>query len=139
MNRKQFLFVLIALAVIGSAGLILLNRKKESWTIREARMGDKVMPDFKVNDVAGLHIKGKDGADFNVVFTNGFWRVRERNDHEANYQQIRDLLIKLRDAKVVQAETIGHSDLGHVDLNEPGKGNGSGTLIEFVDKQGKVI
>jgi Domain of unknown function (DUF4340) len=139
MNRKQFVFVLIALAIIGGAGLILRNRKQESWTVREARMGDKVMPDFKINDVAALHIKGKDGSNFNVVFTNGLWRVRERNDHEANYHQIRDLLIRLRDAKVVQAETTSRSELGQVDLAEPGKGNGSGTLIEFMDKQGKVI
>lgn len=137
MNRKQFILVLLALALIGGAGLVLLHRNQESWTIREAKAGDKVLPNFRLNDAAAIHIKGS--ADLNVVRKNGLWCVRERGDYPADYQQIRDLLIRIRDLKVVQSEKIGPSQLGRVDLDEPGKGTGGRTLIEFTDAQGKVL
>src|SRR4051794_37403767 len=120
MNRKQFIMVLVALAIIGGAGLVLLKHRKESWTVRESKMGDKVLPNFKFNEVAAIHMRG--GAELNVTFTDGLWRVRERGGYAANYPQIRDLLLKIRELKVVQSETIGPSQLARVQLEEPGKG-----------------
>lgn len=137
MNRKQLILLLVALAIVGGAGLVLLNQKKESWNVPEARMGDKVLPNFRYNDVAAIHVKGS--SDLNVVRTNDSWRVRERSDYPANFHLISDLLIKLKNLKVVQSEMVGPSELSHVELDEPGKGAGSGTLVEFKDAQGKVI
>lgn len=137
MNRKQLILLLMVLAVIGGAGLVLLNQHKQSWSVHEAKMGDKVLPKFQPNDVAAIHIKGT--ADLNVVRENDVWRVKERSDYPANFGQISDLLIKLRDLKVVEAETVGSSDLARVNLDEPGKGVDSGTLVEFKDGQGKVL
>ncbi len=137
MNRKQLIFLLVAMAVIGGAGLVLLNQHQESWAVHEAKMGDKVLPNFQPNDVAAIHIKG--GSDLNVVHKNDLWHVQERGDYPANFGQISDLLIKLRDLKVVEAESIGPSDLARVNLDEPGKGSDSGTLVEFKDGQGKVL
>jgi hypothetical protein len=137
MNRKQLIFLLVVMGIIGSAGLVLLKQKKESWTAREAKMGDKVLPNFQYNDVAAIHIKG--GSELNLARKNGLWRVQERSDYPADFHQISDLLIKIRNLKVVQADEIGPSQLASVDLNEPGKGSGSGTLVEFKDAQGKVL
>ncbi|HZQ48409.1 MAG TPA: hypothetical protein VFC07_15435, partial [Verrucomicrobiae bacterium] len=137
MNRKQLILLLAALAIVGGAGLVLLNKKKESWSVPEARMGDKVLPNFRYNDVAAIHIKG--ASDVNVVRANDVWRVRERSDYPANFHQISDVLIKMRELKVVQSETVDPSELSRVELDEPGKGPGSGTLVEFKDVQGKVI
>ena len=118
MNRKQFILVLLALAIIGGAGLVLLNRNKQSWSVREAKVGDKVLPNFRFNDVALIHVKSG-VSDFNVERKDGFWRVRERGDYAANYPQIKDLLIRIRDLKVVQADTLGPSQFGRVDLESP--------------------
>jgi hypothetical protein len=137
MNRKQLIFLLMILAIVGGAGLILLNRGKESWAAPGAKMGDKVLPNFRYNDVAAIRIRG--GSDLNVVRKDDNWRVQERGDYPANFHQISDLLIKMKDLKVVEAETVGSSDLSRVELDEPGKGPGSGTLVEFKDGQGKVL
>jgi hypothetical protein len=137
MNRKQFIFLTIALAFIGGAGLILFKRNQASWTALEVKMGDKVLPNFRFNDVAAIHVKG--GSDVNVLRKNGQWIVQERSDYPANYHQVKELLMKIRDLKVVQSETIGRSQLSRVNLDEPGKSSGGGTLIEFKDERGKVI
>src|SRR5436190_4601641 len=119
MNRNQFAFLLLALAVVGSAGLLLLKRNHQAWSAREAKAGDKVFPSFRFNDVAVIHVKSS-AADFNVERKDGVWRVREDGDYPANYSQIKDLLLRMRDIKVVQSDTIGPSQLSRVGLEPPG-------------------
>jgi hypothetical protein len=136
-NRKQFILVLLALALIGGAGLVLLRRNQQSWSVREAKAGAAVLPSFRFNDVAAIHIKGS--SEFNLVHKNGLWSIPERADYPANYNQIKELLIKVRDLKVVQAETIGPSQLSRVQLEAPGNASGSGLLLEFKDAQGNGL
>jgi hypothetical protein len=136
MNLKQLILLLIMLAVIGSAGLILYHRNQDSWAVPEARMGDKVLPDFQPNHVAAIHIKG--ALDLNLAHENDGWRVRERHNYPANFHQISDVLIKLKSLKVVEADTAEPSDLARVNLAGPGTENGGGTLVEFKDAQGQV-
>ena len=138
MNRKQFMMVLLAGTIIGGAGLILLHRNRQSWAAGEAKMGDKVVPGFRFNDVTSIHIKGG-GSEFNVTRKGGVWRLAERGDYAANYPQIKDLLIKIKDVRVLQSERIGPSQLGRVNLEEPGSGPGGGTLLEFKDGRGSVL
>lgn len=126
---------MVAVALIGGAGLILLKRKKQTWTVHETKLGGKVLSNFRFNDVATIHIKGT--SDVNVERKDGFWRVRERYNYPANFRQVSDFLIKIRDLKIVQSEPIGASQLAYVDLDEPGKNPGGGTLLEFKDEQGK--
>ena len=76
--------------------------------------------------MAALAAKAGFSSDLNLMHTNGLWRVLERGDYLADYQRIRDLLFKIKDVKVAQSERIGPSQLGRVDLDEPGTGTGSG-------------
>lgn len=138
MNRSQFLTMLAALALVGSAGLILLHRDGQTWTAHEAMVGAKVLPGLQINDVAVIHIKGGN-LDFNVVHTNGAWCVRERNDYPAAYGAIRDLLLKLRDLSVAQSDLIGPTELARLNLNPPGTPTNSATLLEFKDEHGRLL
>lgn len=137
MNRRQFLFTLAALALVGWAGLVLLRQSQRAWSNREARVGDKALPNFHLDEVAAIHIKGS--SDVHVARKDGLWRVRERADYPANFQQVKSLLLKMQDLKVVQSEEIGPSQLAQVDLEEPGKGACGGALLEFENAQGKLL
>ncbi len=137
MSRKQFILVLLALCLIGGAGLALFKRNQKTWNVREAKVGEFVIPDFHPNDVAAIHIKEE--SDFRVIRTNGIWRVPDRYDYPANFRQVSELLLDIKKLKVMQSEVVGQSLRGRVDLNDPGKGPGSGELVEFEDANGKVI
>jgi len=137
MNRKQFIILLLALAIISTAGVLVLNRHKQSWTVREAKVGEKLLPNFHPNDVAAIHIKS--AVDLNIENKDGAWRVRERGNYPANYNQIKNLLVRIKDIKIVQSDDIGPSQRPRIELGEPGTGAGSGTLIEFKDAQGNVL
>jgi hypothetical protein len=64
--------------------------------------------------------------------------VRERNNYPADYKEISDFLIKLKDLKVVQTEKIGSSQLARLSL-VPGQGTNSATVMELKDQKDKTI
>jgi len=137
MSRKQFILVLVALCIIGGAGLTLFKRGQKTWNVREAKVGEFVLPNFKPNDIAAIHIKAR--SDFRIVRTNGIWRVPDRYDYPANFSRISELLLDVKQLKVMQSEVVGSSLRSRVDLAEPGGGPGSGQLVEFEDATGKVV
>jgi hypothetical protein len=137
MNRNQLILLVGALIILGGAGLVLHNRDQESWNSAGDKLGQKVLPNFQINDVAAIRIQGAD--ELNLVKKDDRWDVQERNDYPANFSQISDLLIKIGDLKIAQAEPIDSSQLGRMHLAEPGQGPDSATLIEFKDAQGKVL
>lgn len=138
MNRKQFLMVLLALAIVGGAGLVLLHSNQRSWMVHEAKVGDKLLPGFQMNDVAAIHVRGND-TDFTIVHSNDLWCVSERANYPADFALIRDLLFKVRDLKVVQSDVIGSNELARLALDPPGAGTNSATLLEFKDRSGKLL
>ena len=80
-----------------------------------------------------IHIKGS--SELNLVKKDDSWRVQERGDYPANYNEISDFILKAADLKVLQAEPIGASQLGRMELEE-GK---SATLLEFKGAGGKSL
>jgi hypothetical protein len=138
MNRKQFLILVIALLVLGGAGLALFWQDIAAYRASGAKIGAKLLPDLKLNEVAQVRLQDAK-SQVTLVKKDNAWLVRERGDYPANVQDIGDLLIKLAELKVVQSETVGESLLPRLDLAAPGRREGSGTLIEFKDAAGKPL
>lgn len=147
MNRKQFLILVIVLVVLGGAGLALFWQDIAHYRESGARIGAKLLPDFKVADVAQVRLQDAH-SEVTLVNKGDRWVVQERGDYPANVQDISSLVVKLLELKVTQAETVGASLLPRVELvapsnaastSAPGGKEGVGTLIEFKDKAGKVL
>jgi hypothetical protein len=139
MNRKQFVILVVLLVVLGGAGLLLLKKQNQESNAGEQGAGQKILGEkFPVNDVAQITIKSGTNT-LNLVKKDDLWRVRERDDYAANFQQISEVLIKLADMKAAQVEQIGPSQLGRLELTPPGSGNNSGTLVDLKDKDGKPL
>jgi hypothetical protein len=137
MNRKQLISLLVALVVLGGACLVLLQRHEQSWSEKEGRSGQKLLQNFQVNDVAAIHLKGE--SELTLAKKNDRWVVVEKGDYPANFSQIDELLLKVRDLKIVQSEPIGASQLARMHLADPGHGADSAVLVEFKDGPGKVL
>src|SRR5579863_7917459 len=115
MNRNQFILVLLALAIVGGAGLVLLKRNQDTWAVHEVKVGDKALPDFPINTIAAIHVKG--AVDFSIVHSNGVWCVPDRYNYPANFSMVSDFLLKIRDLKVIQSDVIGASQFPRLNLN----------------------
>ena len=134
MNRKQLGILLVLLVALGGAGLVLFKRQNASWSDAKPGIGKKLLGDFPVNDVSRIVIK--EGTNtLNLVKQDDRWRVKERGDYPANYSDISGFLLKARDLKVVQTETVGPSQLPKLQLAPAGRGTGSAVTVEFKDRK----
>ena len=120
MNRKQFLILVIALIVLGGAGIAIFRQDIADYRASGAKIGARLLPQFKLADVAQMKLQdGK--SQVTLVRKDTGWVVRDRGDYPASFQQISDLMVKLAELKVTQSEQVGPSLLGRIELNEPGK------------------
>ena len=138
MNRKQFLILVIALLVLGGVGLALFRQDLAAYRASGAKIGAKLLPDFRIADVAEVRFQD---AKHRVTLARreGAWGVQERGGYPATVQDIGDLMVKLVELKVTQSEQVGAVLLPRLELAEPGKGEGAGTLVEFKDGAGKPV
>lgn len=139
MTRKQFLILLIAVLVLGGAGLAVVWRDMGDYRASGAKIGAKLLPTLKIAEVAQVRLQnGKNQAT--LTRNEKVWVVQERGDYPASFQEISDLLIKLVELKVTQSELVGETLWPRLDLAEPGAAReGAGTLIEFKDGAGKPL
>ena len=138
MNRKQFIILLVLVVLIGAAGWVVHQRGQSSWQSGGQTIGQKLLPDLAVNDIAQITIKSGTN-ELNLARRDNLWRVRERGDYPANFSEISGLLLKFADLKVAQSQDVGASQLGRFELLPPGAGANTGTLIEFKNEGGKTL
>ena len=136
MNRKQFFILLALVLVLGAWGLNQLRKQSSSWSGGGAAIGQKLLGEFAVNDVTQIFVK-HDTNELTLVKKKDLWRVAQRADYPANFTEITTLLLKLKDLKVVQSETVGPSQLPRLEL--AASGSNAPTTVEFRDASGKAI
>ena len=137
MNSKQLVILLLLVVIVGGGGLIYRQRQSASWQGANPAIGKKLMGDLPVNDVTHISLKqGTNGLD--LVKKDDLWRVSERGGYPANYSEISDFLIKLRDLKIVQTEKVGPSQLPRLAL-VAGQGTNAALVVDFKDASEKPI
>ena len=141
MTRKQFVLVLVALAVLVGAGYWLQSWKRSGYQAVDTRVGQRLVEGFKVDDVATIRIV-EPKATVTLVRGERGWTVKERGDYPADLEPIRDLLLKLQELKVVQAEGLSDAVKPRLQLAAPDAGakpEETGTLVELDGRDGKPV
>lgn len=138
MNRNQLTLLIVLGLAIGGIALLISRRDAASFQSSAPQLGRKLLPNFPLNDVAQIAIK-QSTNELVLNRTDEDWKVRERYDYPAKFSTVGDFLRKVWDLKAVRTEQVGPSQLSRLELLDPGKGAGSGTLIEFKDKSGKAV
>ncbi len=140
MNRKQFLWLMLAVLVMGGAGLALVWKDLTAYRDSGAKIGARLMPDIRISDVAKLRLQDAN-QEVTLAIKDKVWRVEQRGGYPADFAEISGLILKLLEAKVVQSEQVGASLHPRLNLALPGKGakEGTGTLLELSDVSGKLL
>jgi hypothetical protein len=115
MNKKQFLILVVLVAVLGLWGLSRWRGQTSSYNGGGNAVGQKLLGEFDVNAVAQLAIK-QGTNELLLAKKDDVWRVAQRNDYPANFSEISSLLLKLKNLKVVQTEQVGPSQLPRLEL-----------------------
>ncbi|MEK0450044.1 MAG: hypothetical protein RL088_2312 [Verrucomicrobiota bacterium] len=138
MKGKQLVSLLGIVAVVGGLGYYMQSSNRNSWSEKGSGVAGAKVLDLAINDIARVTVKSATG-ELNLVKKDDIWTVGERANYPANFEQISGLLIKLDKLKTVQEVKVGPSQFARMELIEPGKGEGAGTLLEFKDKDGKNL
>lgn len=136
MNKKQFLILVVLVAVFGAWGIHRWRGQTSSYSGGGNAVGQKLLGDFDVNAVAQLAIKHGTN-ELLLAKRDEVWRVVQRNDYPANFGEISSLLLKLKNLKVVQTEQVGASQLPRLEL--AASGTNVPTVVEFRDAGGKAF
>jgi hypothetical protein len=129
MKGKQLAFVLVLVVAFGAVALYLNLRNTASWSSSAITSKNKIL-DFQLNDVSQTTIKSNE-AELNLVKKDDVWTVKERADYPADFTKVSSLLKKLWELYPVQDMKVGASQLGRLQLTEPGQGIGNGMLIDL--------
>jgi hypothetical protein len=138
MSRKHVIVLLLLVLVIGGISLYMFQRDAAQWRGPDQRLGQRVLPQLDVSQIAHIRIKHKDD-ELNIVHQDGVWRVQERGGFPADPALISELTFKAREWQVVQSEPITEAQRPRVDVASPEAEKGASTLLEFHDKEGKVL
>lgn len=136
MNRKPLIVLLVLVLVLGGAGIIVYNRNSSSWKA-QAPPG-KVLGDFSLNDVARIVIQ-TGSSTLTVAKKNDKWVVPASGDYPADFGRVADFIQTLWQLKTVQDVEAGPSQLGRFNLLPPGKGEGTGTLVQLQGADSKPL
>ena len=137
MKRTQLAILVLLVIVFGAVALLLIRRSTNSWQSSIGHLPDKVVH-LPINDVAQITIT-QPGGKVDLLKKGDKWVVAERADYPANFEMIGTFIRKVWDLKPVQEVKVGPSQLGRLDLLEPGHGSNSGTLVDFKDAKGKRL
>ncbi len=138
MKGKSLAIILAAAAVLGGAGIFLYKNSGDSWKeTGNATPGAKVL-NLDVNAVAQITIQTH-GSELHLVKKDDDWVVPERANYPANFEPIRNLLIKIGDMKTIQEVKVGASQLARLELESPEKDTGTATRIEFKGANGQSL
>lgn len=142
MRTKQLVILIATAALLGVAALVF-NRTGASPGKPPAGVGERLLRDFPLNDVARIRVASAEGEAIVRRGETG-WEVPARENYRANFDQISRLLRKVWETKIVQMVAAGPSAHGRLRLLAPGGGDGrkaeeTGTLLEFFDEGGKLL
>src|SRR5687767_9326489 len=101
MNRKQVVSLIIAVVVVGGAGLLVYKNKNKSWEASGAQLGAKVIKDFPMNDIEQIRIR-QHASEVTLAKKSDLWVVQERNGYPANFGNISDFVKKIWELKVAR-------------------------------------
>jgi len=140
MTRKRFLILVAALAALAAAGAWIMQSQRTAWGPADSRIGQRLVAGLKLEEVAEVALRDA-SATLTLVRRDGTWVIKERADFSADAERVRELLLKLVELKIVQAEPVAQAQRARLELAEPGAaaGTGAGTLLELKDGTGKTM
>src|ERR687891_1056801 len=118
MNQKQFMILVIALVVLGGAGIAMYWQNISAYRESGSKIGAKILPGLKIAEVAQIELADAK-TKTTLVRKENHWVVQERENYPADFKAISDLTIKLAELKVIQSDTANPAMLPRVALVDP--------------------
>lgn len=131
--NARIAFVLVVLLVVLGGGALLVREQSASRTgAGSGALGRPLLKGLKAAEVAAIAIREPKGA-LTIEKKGERWTIAERDGFPADFDKVRDFVIKAIALKVGQSEPIGDQDRARLQLDA------GGTSVEFRGADGKPL
>jgi Domain of unknown function (DUF4340) len=137
MKGKTFLILLAAAGVLVALSFLRFGDEKKTGAVK---MGDKLFASLPVNQVAGVTIADSENR-VTLVRGEKVWQVDERNGYPADFNALRDTVVKLSRLKIGRSFSASPESLARLSLKAPAAedAQGTGKQITLTDPSGNVL
>lgn len=138
MNNRQLITILVALGLVAAGVVWKFSSGSGSAPGRESLSLDRALPGFVPDNVVAIQIKSQKEEVNLARGEDSSWGVKERDAYPANFDFVKDLVLKAHELRVIEQQEIGQSQLGRLQLVSPAsdaakeaKPEAVGTLVVF--------
>jgi hypothetical protein len=131
MKQKQFL-ILAGLAFLAMIAALMLNRERAPVSIEDGQR--KLAPglDETLNDVNQLTVTGAGNAVLATLKrTDARWVVAEKADYPANVAKVREVLLALANADILEKKTAQKERYATLGVEDVAASDASGVQVEL--------
>jgi hypothetical protein len=129
-NSRIALVLVVLLAVLGGFAFVLKNQSNPGAP--SGPLGQPLLKDLETPEIAGVAIRRPKGA-LTIERKGERWTIAERDGFPADFDKVRDFVLKAAALKIGQSDAIGEKDRARLQLDA------AGTRIEFRGADGKPL
>jgi len=130
MKGKNLVILVIMAAALA---VIAVSTSKKNMKSSPAIMGKTIFPDLSIDAIEKIVVRsGKDTAT--VSRSDGGWIVPDRFNYTADFNKVKDCLIKLSDLKIGQVVELDGKQKAAMKMLSP-----AGAAPEAIDKTGTLV
>lgn len=129
MTRKHF-HILLAVVVVLILTVVVVENTDDA--IPDA-LGQRLLPEFsdKANDARRVRIVVTDSDPIVIRRDNDRWIMSSRNDYPADIGKLRQLMVALAEARIIEVKTANPEHYGRLGVDDPESGGtGTGVFVE---------
>jgi len=131
-NARFLGVLLILLAALGGGALLVQQQAGSQKPADVAALGQPLFKGLQAAEVTAIVIRQAKGA-LTIAKKDERWVLAERDDFPADFDKVREFVLKSIALKVGQSEPIGDKDRARLNLDE------SGTALELRGAAGKPL
>ena len=132
MNARILGVLLVLLAALGGGALLVQQQSGSQKPADAAMLGQPLLKGLQAAQIASVVVRQPQGT-ITLVRKDAGWSIAERDGFPADFDKVRDFVVKAIALKIGQAEPIGEKDRARLNLDA------SGTQIEFLAADGKPL
>ena len=132
MNAKIAVVLVVLLAVLGGGALLVRQQSGTQKPAGTDALGQPLFMGLQGASVASIVIR-EPKATLTIAKKDDRWTIAERDGFPADFDKVRDFVLKAISLKVGQSEPIGDKDRARLHVDE------SGTAVEFLGADGKPL
>lgn len=137
--KPQHFTLLTVTAATALIAAVTLHAAHAPWTSSPAHNA-KMLPSFAVSAARAQTIEITQGeSKLTIERTDSTWRIKDRDGFPAATSKVRELLVTLADAELVEPKTRLKDRLSLLDVDDPTAKNTNARLIRVLDNASAVL